>query len=132
MSTKKLGMLALIAGIAITSAGLSCGGGTTGLTLGAPPSITLEYWRTFDDSGTFNPIIKAYQAQYPNVSIKYRIIRFEEFETELLNALAEDRGPDIFSIPNSWMKKYATKIEPLPESVTTKRLVVKGTIKKEE
>lgn len=132
MQTKKIGFLFLIAVIAVTSAGISCGGGSGGLTPGAPEPITLEYWRTFDDSASFTPLINAYRASFPNVSIKYRIIRFEDFEGELLNALAEDRGPDLYSIPNTWIHKYEAKIEPLPETITTKKLKIQGTLKKEE
>lgn len=93
--------------------------------------ITLSYWRVWDDQDAFNEVIANYQKIHPNISIEYRKFRYDEYEQELINALAEDRGPDIFSIPNTWIKKYENKIEPMPESTTMAYPVVKGTIKKE-
>jgi len=80
--------------------------------------VELTWWGVFDDPENFTEIINDYRALHPHVKITYRKLRTEEFETELLNALAEDRGPDIFSIHNDWLTKYISKIEPLP--ATTK------------
>ncbi|MDX9893600.1 MAG: extracellular solute-binding protein [Patescibacteria group bacterium] len=80
--------------------------------------IELTWWGVFDDSTDLNELINDYRAIHPNITINYRKLRFEEFETELLDALAEDRGPDIFSVHNTWVTKYLSKIEPLPQSTT--------------
>src|SRR6056297_3476762 len=69
-------------------------------------SITLNYWRVFDGQDDFKEIIEKYNAIHPNITIKYRKLRYDEYENEILHALAEDRGPDIFSIHNTWVKKY--------------------------
>jgi len=93
--------------------------------------IELTWWGVFDDSTSFQDIINDYRAQHPNISINYRKLRPEEFETELLNALAEDRGPDIFTIHNTWIGGYVNKIEALPSKtkmayqVTQKSLGIK-------
>ncbi len=93
--------------------------------------ITLTYWRVFDGVDAFDEIIANYQLLHPFVTIDYRKLRYDEYEKELLNALAEDRGPDIFSIHNTWIRKYKTKIVPMPESTTMAYPVTKGTVKKE-
>ncbi len=93
--------------------------------------ITLNYWRVWDDDDSFTDIIKDYQTAHPNIRINYRKFRYEEYETELLNALAEDRGPDIFSIPQSWIRSYQAKIEPMPSQLTMAYSEIQGTIKKE-
>jgi multiple sugar transport system substrate-binding protein len=93
--------------------------------------VNLTYWRVFDDQDAFDEIITAYRVIHPNVSITYRKLRVEEYEQELLNALAEDRGPDLFSIPNTWVKEYEAKILPMPKSTTLPYQVTTGTIKKE-
>lgn len=93
--------------------------------------ITLNYWRVFDGPDAFDEIIKKYQASHPNIKINYRKLRYEEYESELLNALAEDRGPDIFSLHNTWMKKYESKLAPLPKTITMAYQVTEGSIKKE-
>lgn len=97
----------------------------------ATKPVTLEYWRVFDDEDAFDEIIAKYKQLHPFVTIKYRKFRYEEYQEELLNAMAEDRGPDILSIHNTWIRKYKNKIEPMPESTTMAYPVLKGTIKKE-
>ncbi|MFA6171437.1 MAG: extracellular solute-binding protein [Patescibacteria group bacterium] len=93
--------------------------------------ITLEYWRVFDGEDSFADIIKNYNTVHPYITIKYRKLRSVEYEKELLEAMAEDRGPDIFSINNTWVGKYQSKIEPMPEKITMVYPVEKGTLKKE-
>ncbi|MDD3711625.1 MAG: extracellular solute-binding protein [Patescibacteria group bacterium] len=93
--------------------------------------ITLNYWRVFDGQDDFADIIAKYNAQHPYITINYRKLRYEEYEAELLNAFAEDRGPDIFSIHNTWVKKYENKLAPLPEQTTMIFPVTQGSIKKE-
>ncbi|MBI4250678.1 extracellular solute-binding protein [Candidatus Uhrbacteria bacterium] len=92
--------------------------------------VTLTYWRVFDGDTSIRQIITAYQRLHTNVKIDYRKLRFEEYEREIVNALAEDRGPDIFSIHNTWVDRYLTKIEPLPGELKVASFVEKGTIQK--
>lgn len=93
--------------------------------------ITIKYWRLWDDASAFEEIIKNYKAKHPYINIEYRKFRPEEYEQALLDAWAEDRGPDIFSIHESWIKKYQTKIAPMPAEIEMVYLVEKGTLKKE-
>lgn len=93
--------------------------------------VKLTYWRVFDDPDSMQEIINAYRAIHPNVSIEYKKIRYEEYEKLFLEALAEDRGPDIFSIHNTWIGKYQSKILPMPKTVTLPFQSIQGTFKKE-
>lgn len=79
--------------------------------------ITLKYWRVFDGPDSFQEIINSYRQMHPNVNIEYRKLRYDEYEQALLEAWAEDRGPDIFAIHNTWINKYQSKILPMPESL---------------
>jgi multiple sugar transport system substrate-binding protein len=99
----------------------------------APASVkpvTLTYWRVFDDEDAFASIIANYKKVHPYVTIEYKKFRYDEYEKQLLNAFAEDRGPDIFSIPSSWLTEYQNKLAPLPAQLTMVYPVVKGTVKK--
>ncbi|MBU0722052.1 extracellular solute-binding protein [Patescibacteria group bacterium] len=93
--------------------------------------ITLTYWRVYDGQDAFEEILAAYKKLHPFITINYRKLRYSEYENELINALAEDRGPDIFSIHNTWTKKYLNKITPMPATITMAYPVIRGTIKKE-
>lgn len=93
--------------------------------------LTLTYWRVYDGPDAFEEILNAYKVLHPFITINYRKLRYSEYENELINALAEDRGPDIFSIHNTWAKKYLGKITPMPPTITMAYPVIRGTLKKE-
>lgn len=97
----------------------------------AKKPVTLTWWRVLDDQDKVQPIIDAYKAIHPNVSIEYRKLRLDEYEDTLINALAEDRGPDMFSLHNTWVNKYQSKLASIPDSITVPFTSVQGTIKKE-
>ncbi|MBU0879773.1 extracellular solute-binding protein [Patescibacteria group bacterium] len=93
--------------------------------------VVLEYWHVWDSPDAFDGILAEYKKLHPFVTINYKKFRYDEYEEELINALAEDRGPDIFSIPNTWIKKYQSKIISMPATITMAYPVTKGTFKKE-
>jgi len=126
---KKITILSLLAAF-LLNAGFGCKL-TDSATKAAMQPITLTYWRVFDDSDAFQDIIAKYKTLHPYITIEYKKLRYEEYEKELLNALAEDRGPDIFSIHNTWIEAYKPKIVPMPATVTMAYPVVTGTLKKE-
>jgi multiple sugar transport system substrate-binding protein len=82
-------------------------------------SGTLKIWKPFADSGTMQELIEAYRAARPNVQIEYTKKNIENYEADLINALASGEGPDIFSINNSWLPKYLDKTIPAPDNVFT-------------
>jgi len=127
--TKKITILCLLLVFILTS-GFGCKGSSTAVQQATAP-VTLTYWRVFDDSDAFSEIITKYKALHPYVNIEYRKLRYSEYESELLNAMAEDRGPDVFSIHNTWIKRYEPKLAPMPETTTMAFPVLTGTIKKE-
>jgi multiple sugar transport system substrate-binding protein len=127
--SKKIIALSLLLVFILTS-GFGCKT-TSQATVEATKPITLTFWQTFDDSDAYSEIIQKYQVLHPNITIEYKKFRYEEYENELLNAWAEDRGPDIFAIQNTWIKKYQTKLAPMPAEITMAYMVETGTIKKE-
>ncbi len=90
--------------------------------------IELTWWGIYDEPQNFSEIIADYRVIHPNISITYRKLRPEEFEEELLNALAEDRGPDIFSIQNTDLTQWLVKIEPLPPTTQMAYQVTKKSL----
>lgn len=110
-----------------------------GCTKGGDPSAqkaykseTIVWWRTWDNEDAMSGLISAYRQLHPNVNIEYRKFRYEEYEKELLEAMAEDRGPDIFSVHNTWMERYKSKILPLPPRTVVPVKYTTGSLKKEE
>jgi len=127
---KRLFPFFLLLALLITS-GAGCGGSSVAEEAANTP-VKLTIWRVFDDDDTFRGLMDDYRAIHPNISFEYRELRFDEYEEELIRALAEGNGPDIFSIPNTWIGKYESLILPMPDTLTIPYTEVKGSIKKEE
>ncbi len=98
-----------------------------------PSKVTLNYWRPWDGRDDFAQIISKFENSHRDIRINYIKKGYNGFERELIEAYATDRGPDIYSIHNTWMKEYQTKgfIRPLPPSTKIKEYYMKGAIKKE-
>jgi len=93
--------------------------------------LTLNIWGVWDNSEDLAPIIASYKTLHPFITINYRKFRYNEYESELLNAFAEDRGPDIFSVNNTWVRKYQSKIVAAPAQIPMVYPVMQGTIQKQ-
>ena len=89
-------------------------------------------WAVIDDQDAYAAVLQAYQKLHPNVTFTYRRLRLEEYESDLLNALAEDRGPDIFMIHNDQVGKYLSKIMPMPPTTHVAYSLVTGTVSKSQ
>src|SRR3972149_3432793 len=123
-------LLIILPLLAMVFLGLGCKGASREVQQALQP-VTLNWWRVFDDQNDFAATIAAYQALHPHITINYRRLRPEEFEDQLLNALAEDRAPDIVSLHNTWLRKYQSKLAPMPPTTTLPYQCVTGTLKKE-
>lgn len=117
--------------ISLVTMGAKCGGPGGNLTPGSPASVTLTWWKVWEPKQNVIDLINSYQKEHPHIKINYRNLSYEEFAPALLNALATDRGPDIFSVNTNWMRDYTDKILPMPPSTTIDYRVVQGSIKEE-
>src|SRR3989344_1144983 len=78
---------------------------------------TLTIWGTVDNGNTLEGAIKAFEKIYPNLNIAYRQFTDEaRYETELLEALAVRKGPDIFTIRNRGLQRNREKIAFAPQN----------------
>lgn len=79
--------------------------------------VTLEFWSVFDGSEIYGPLIQEYQKLNSNVTINYYKKNVTSYEKELVDALAAGRGPDIFSIHNTWLPKHKDKLAAAPDAL---------------
>lgn len=126
---KKIFIIAIIP-VFLVTAGLGCKMQSKAEREATRP-IHLTWWRVIDNADKVGDILGKYRQVHPNIGITYRKLRLEEYEGELLDAMAEDRGPDIFTIHNTSLIKYKSKLLPLPRELTMAYQVEKGTVKKE-
>ncbi|NQV00460.1 MAG: extracellular solute-binding protein [Parcubacteria group bacterium] len=88
-------------------------------TTSASGKIEIEWWRLWDSQDVFKAQIKAYEEAYPNIKINYRKLTYEEYEDEIVSALASGKGPDIWSIHNTWLARHIDKLAPIPSEIMT-------------
>jgi len=123
--------LFLILGLFVVS-GFGCKGTVSKEQAAAIKSATLEYWTVYDDVGAINTIVSNFKTYRPYVTINVRQFRAEEIYDRLVEALAEDRGPDIISVPVRQLPFYQSKLATMPSVVKdgiveTKKTITGGT-----
>jgi len=93
----------------------SCAPGQPGGTI-KKQSIELNFWGIFTESSQIEPIIKAFEAQNPNIKIKYKNFGndYPNYRTEIFNALAQGKGPDIWMVHHTWVKRDKDFLTPCP------------------
>jgi ABC-type glycerol-3-phosphate transport system substrate-binding protein len=77
--------------------------------------VTLRWWKPFTDNEQLYLLKTEYETRHPNVTIEITSKPCTDsvcsnYQDELLNAFALGKGPDIFSIHNSWLPKYLDKV----------------------
>lgn len=88
------------------------------------PAIELTVWGVFDSEETFRNITSTYTRTNRNVRIRYEQKKYllneaQNYEKELIDALAAGSGPDIFMVQNSWLPKHQGKMLPLDLNLQT-------------
>ncbi|MEK7665523.1 MAG: extracellular solute-binding protein [Patescibacteria group bacterium] len=124
-SNSKITALVLIA---LVLTGFGCGNDEAEI---ASAPIQLNVWGVFDDEDNYDDVVSSYRTLHPNVSIEYREFRFDEYEEELIRALAEGEGPDVFLVHNTWVEQYKSLMQPMPKTITIGYQEVRGRVKKE-
>jgi multiple sugar transport system substrate-binding protein len=89
-------------------------------------TVTLEYWTVYDDVDELNKLIAEYTASRPYLHVNLKQIPVGEFHQRLVEALAEDKGPDIISVQNRALKEMKSKLAPMPASIPDTLVFQKG------
>ena len=80
--------------------------------------ITLTYYKLYENQENLTPLFTEFRQKYPYVTVNYRKFTDPDkyFET-ILNEFAEGRGPDVFSVPNWWVKPNYLKLSEAPQTI---------------
>ncbi|MFA7654284.1 MAG: extracellular solute-binding protein [Candidatus Magasanikbacteria bacterium] len=93
----------------------------------ATKAVSLEYWTVYDDVDALRTLAAQYRQARPYLTINIKQLRAEELYQKLIEELADDRGPDIISINNRELRKFYTKLAPMPSSVQDTTVTVTKT-----
>lgn len=81
--------------------------------------ITLKYWGIWESSTTISQVIADYKKIKPNVNIVYEKRSPEQYRESLQTQLESGKGPDIFTLHNTWPAMLENDLAPAPSSVIT-------------
>jgi multiple sugar transport system substrate-binding protein len=85
--------------------------------------VTLNYWTVYGNTTELQRMAAEYSALHSYITINIRQLQYEEYQDKLVNALADDVGPDIVSMHVRDLRKHLTRLS--PEPATTKVFNVK-------
>ncbi len=124
----KLSKLILIFSLLVflTTAGFGCKGMSKAQVQATKP-VVLEYWTVFDNVDVLQKEINTFRAMRPYITVNLRQLRPEELYPRLVEALAEDKGPDIISVQNRRLGEFLTKLVPMPVSVPDTTVIIEKT-----
>lgn len=84
-------------------------------------TTSIVVWGLWQDSDTMGPIVRAFQDQ-TGIAVEYKkIASVATYEQELVQALAEGRGPDVFVINNTWVEAKRGLMSPAPADIINER-----------
>jgi multiple sugar transport system substrate-binding protein len=121
-TTKTWSLVSLLGVLVFT--GFGCKSSTGVANTPAARRVNLEYWTVFDDVDALQTQIAAFRAERAYINVNIRQFRAEDIYDRLVEALAEDRGPDIISVNNRSMGQYVSKLSPMPASAKDTTVVV--------
>lgn len=127
MRIHKIFAVGLLAAVLITT-GAGCGKGAAPET----EKITLNVWGVFDDTDAWKGIIDGYRLEHPNVKVEYTKLRFDDYQDELVRAIAEGKGPDVMAVHNTWLRGFQELLAPMPDAVSVAHIETQGTLRKEQ
>ncbi len=80
--------------------------------------VKLTVWGVYEDRDALKLLFDKFTKAHPTVTFEYKQFTAEEYEDQLLNAWADDRGPDIYFLPSNLLLQYKSKgrIIPMPTS----------------
>jgi raffinose/stachyose/melibiose transport system substrate-binding protein len=87
---------------------------------GSATSGTVNWWGwTPTDTATANGYIAAFNKQYPNIKVNFKLVSIPNWQAALTPALRSESGPDVFDMqPGSYVTKYKSFTEDLTPVIT--------------
>ena len=76
----------------------ACGGGSSSGSAGSATSADITWWGWTPTSQVAEQYIKAFNEQYPNIHVTYKMLTIAGYNAALRPALASTMGPDVFDV----------------------------------
>jgi len=86
---------------------------------GKTPAVEnkIVWWGLWEDASVVTPLIEEYQTAHPGIKIEYVKQSHQDYRERVASALAEGKGPDIYSFHNSWVPMFKDELDKVPASI---------------
>jgi raffinose/stachyose/melibiose transport system substrate-binding protein len=131
MSLRSLAVVGLASlALALGACGGPVGGGGKGAeqsqaasqeqSAGPATSGTVKWWGwTPTDTATANGYIAAFNKEYPNIKVNFKLVSIPDWQAALTPALRSESGPDVFDMqPGSYVTKYGSFAQDMTPVIT--------------
>ena len=83
-------------------------------------SGTVNWWGwTPTDTATANGYIAAFNKEYPNIKVNFKLVSIPDWQAAMTPALRSDSGPDVFDMqPGSYVTKYGSFAQDMTPVIT--------------
>ena len=87
---------------------------------GPTTSGTVNWWGwTPTDTATANGYIAAFNKEYPNIKVNFKLVSIPDWQAALTPALRSESGPDVFDMqPGSYVTKYGSFAQDMTPVIT--------------
>src|SRR5215218_10828424 len=87
---------------------------------GSATSGTVNWWGwTPTDTATANGYIAAFNKEYPDIKVNFKLVSIPDWQAALTPPLRSDSGPDVFDMqPGSYVTKYKSFAEDMTPVIT--------------
>jgi ABC-type glycerol-3-phosphate transport system substrate-binding protein len=116
-SKKALRSLATVAVVGMAALGLAAcsNGGGAENKAGSATSGSITWWGwTPTNTDEANDFIAAFNKEYPNIKVKYKLVGISDYQATMRPALASNDGPDVFDLqPGAYVQQFGSYAEDL-------------------
>ena len=93
--------------------------------------VTITYWAVDENISLLQTFAAEYRQFRPYVQISIRQVRADQLNELFVNALADDRAPDIISVPIRELPAYQSRLSPMPSTVRVANVYTTGGLSSE-
>src|SRR5215470_8841231 len=106
-------LTALITAALLATGLTACGGSSGSSDSSSATSGTINWWGwTPTDTATAENYIAAFNKQYPNIKVNYKLVNISDWVAALRPALASGKGPDVFDMqPGAYVTQFKSFAE---------------------
>jgi len=109
----KFRLSAAVVAALVASTLTACGGSSGSSDPGSATSGTINWWGwTPTDTATAENYISAFNKQFPNIKVNYKLVNISDWVAALRPALASGKGPDVFDMqPGAYVTQFKSFAE---------------------